>query len=141
MTTKQYLLGILLFAVTFSKAQQLYFPLDHDENAFIEMYLNKQSSNSHTSIKPYFYKDVLTEVNIDSIDSVVTDTNRLYLLPTSKLAKFLRWSENKLMDEDLVYVDSGGLKLRANLLLGLQLGRDGSREENYWQNTSLRSGK
>ena len=135
MTIKQYLFGVLLFTVSVCKAQQLYYPLDHDENAFIEMYLNKTSSNSHTSIKPYFFNDVLTEVNMDSIDSTVTDTNRLYLLPTSKLAKFMRWSENKLMDEDLVFIDSGGLKLRANLLLGLQIGRDGNEEENYWQNT------
>ena len=135
MTIKQYLFGVLLLTISFCKAQQLYYPLDHDENAFIEMYLNKTSSNSHTSIKPYFFNDVLTEVNMDSIDSTVTDTNRLYLLPTSKLAKFMRWSENKLMDEDLVFIDSGGLKLRANLLLGLQVGRDGNEEENYWQNT------
>ena len=83
----------LLLTISFSAvAQQLFYPLDHDENAFIEMYLNTKKSNSHTSIKPYFYQDVKNIINIDSIDSTVTDTNRLYLLPTSKWAKFLNES-------------------------------------------------
>ena len=100
MITKQKVLALLIVASFSSFAQQLFYPLDHDENAFIEMYLNNTESNSHTSIKPYFYEDVQAVINMDSIDSVVTDTNRLYLLPTSNWAKFLRWSENKLMDED-----------------------------------------
>ena len=126
----------LLFAVSFPVvAQQLFYPLDHDENAFAEMYLNTKKSNAHTSVKPYFYEDVKKIINTDSIDSTVTDTNRLYLLPTSKWAKFLRWSENKLLDEDLIYIDSDGLKLRANMLLGLQSGRGVYEEDYFWTNT------
>lgn len=135
MTTKLKLIALIFIGALSINAQQLYYPLDHDENAFIEMYLNNTKSNSHTSIKPYFYEDVQAVINMDSIDSVVTDTNRLYLLPTSKWAKFLRWSENKLMDEDLVFVDSAGFKFRANLLLGLQTGRDAYLKEYYWNNT------
>tara|TARA_Y100001954_G_C15829309_1_gene614148 strand:- start:3344 stop:4996 length:1653 start_codon:yes stop_codon:yes gene_type:complete len=135
MIIKKYFLFVFIITVFFCRGQQLYFPMYHDENAFVEMYLNKVNSKVHTSIKPFFYNDVIAEINIDSIDSAVTDTNRLYLLPSSYFAKFMRWSENKLMDEDLVYIDSDGLKLRANLLLGLQIGREGNQEENYWQNT------
>tara|TARA_Y100001933_G_scaffold265111_1_gene335446 strand:+ start:1496 stop:3142 length:1647 start_codon:yes stop_codon:yes gene_type:complete len=135
MIIKNKVFALFIFAGFTSFAQQLFYPLDHDENAFIEMYLNHTESNSHTSIKPYLYEDVKKEINIDSIDSTVTDTNRLYLLPTSKWAKFLRWSENKLMDEDLVYINSDGLKLRANLLLGLQTGRDSYQEDYFWTNT------
>ena len=135
MTTKNKVLAFLIIASFSTLAQQLFYPLDHDENAFVEMYFNNKKSNSHTSIKPYFYGDVQKEINMDSIDSTVTDTNRLYLLPTSKWAKFLRWSENKLMDEDLVYINSDGLKLRANLLLGLQAGRGVYAEDYFWTNT------
>ena len=135
MITKLKLLALIVVASTSVFAQQLYYPLDHDENAFIEMYLNNTKSNSHTSIKPYFYEDVQMEIDMDSIDSMVTDTNRLYLLPTSNWAKFLRWSENKLMDEDLVYVNNDDLKLRANMLLGLQTGRDAYLQEYFWNNT------
>ena len=135
MITKNKILVLITVLSFTSSAQQLFYPLDHGENAFIEMYLNDTKSNSHTSIKPYLYEDVKQQINIDSIDSTVTDTNRLYLLPTSTWAKFLRWSENKLMDEDLVYINSGGLKLRANLLLGLQAGRESYQEESFWTNT------
>lgn len=135
MITKFRLLAILFFGVAVSYAQQLFYPLDHDENAFVEMYLNETKSNSHTSIKPYFYQDVQKVINMDSIDSTVTDTNRLYLLPTSNWAKFLRWSENKLMDEDLVYINNDGLKIRGNMLLGLQTGREAYLKEYFWNNT------
>jgi len=135
MITKNKILVFITVLSFTSSAQQLFYPLDHGENAFIEMYLNDTKSNSHTSIKPYLYQYVKQQINIDSIDSTVTDTNRLYLLPTSTWAKFLRWSENKLMDEDLVYINSGGLKLRANLLLGLQAGRESYKEESFWTNT------
>jgi hypothetical protein len=135
MTIKINLLALLFVVSYFAVSQQLFYPLDHDENAFVEMYLNAKNSNSHTSVKPYFYEDVKNIINIDSIDSTVTDTNRLYLLPTSKWARFLRWSENKLLDEDLVYIDSDGLKLRANMLLGLQAGRGVYEEDYFWTNT------
>lgn len=135
MTTKFKVLALLTVLATISFAQQLHYPLDHDENAFIEMYLNNTESNSHTAVKPYFYQDVIKEVNMDSIDSTVTDTNRLYLLPTSNWAKFLRWSENKLMDEDLVYVNNDDFTIRGNLLLGLKVGRDAYLSEYFWNNT------
>ncbi len=135
MIIKHKIFALLIVASFSSFSQQLFYPLDHDENAFIEMYLNNTKSNAHTSIKPYFYQDVQEVINMDSIDSTVTDTNRLYLLPSSNWAKFLRWSENKLMDEDLVYVNNDELKLRANLLLGLQSGRDAYQKEYYWNNT------
>ena len=118
------LLTTFVLIATSVTAQQLFLPLDHDENAFSEMYLSKKEVNFHTSIKPYFYEEVNEIVNLDSIDSLLTDTNRLFLLPTSKLAKALMWSENKLMDEDLIYIDEPDFKLRANLLLDLNLGRD-----------------
>lgn len=135
MITKLRLLTLIFIGVSTAKAQQLFYPLDHDENAFVEMYMNNTNSNSHTSIKPYFYDDVQQEIDMDSIAETVTDTNRLYLLPTSNWAKFLRWSENKLMDEDLIYVDKDGLKLRANMLMNLQLGRDAHLSESFWNNT------
>lgn len=135
MTIKFKIFGFLTLCFVGLQAQQLFYPLDHDENAFVEMYMSDLNSNTHTSIKPYFYQDVQSVINMDSIDSTVTDTNRLYLLPTSKWAKFLRWSENKLMDEDLVYVDGDGLKLRGNMLLGLQMARELNNQEFYWNNT------
>lgn len=116
-------------------AQQLFLPLDHEENAFSEMYMAKKDVNSHTSIKPYFYQDVNAIVNLDSIDSTMTDSNRLYLLPTSNWAKFLRWSENKLLDEDLVYINKPNFKLRGNLLFDVNAGRDVVSDETFWQNT------
>lgn len=128
------LLVLTLLSITV-KSQQLFLPLDHDENAFVEMYLNNTNSNTHTSIKPYFYPDVMQTINLDSIDSTMTDTNRLYLLPTSNWAKFLRWSENKLLDEDLVYINKPDFKLRGNMLLGLNLGRDTKIEDGFWANT------
>tara|TARA_B100000674_G_scaffold56903_1_gene39612 strand:- start:25677 stop:27323 length:1647 start_codon:yes stop_codon:yes gene_type:complete len=135
MITKNKVVALLIVVNLTSFAQQLFYPLDHDDNAFVEMYLNNTKSNSHTSVKPYFYQDIQKAINTDSIDSMLTDTNRLYLLPTSYWAKFLRWSENKLMDEDLVYINGDGLKLRANLLLGLQTGRDAYQEDYFWTNT------
>lgn len=118
----------------YAQAQQLFLPLDHDENAFTEMHLSKKDVNFHTSIKPYFYEEIKS-INLDSIDSLLTDTNRLFLLPNSKWARALRWSENKLMDEDLVYIDKPGFKFRANLLLDLNLGRDQVSDDSFWQNT------
>ncbi len=135
MITKIKLTGLFIVCLFSLNAQQLFYPLDHDENAFVEMYMSDLNSNTHTSIKPYFYEDVKTQINMDSVDSTVTDTNRLYLLPTSKWAKFLMWSENKLMDEDLVYIDNDGLKLRGNMLLGLQLAREYNMQETFWNNT------
>lgn len=126
---------IALVFTSILQAQQLFLPLDHDENAFVEMYLSDVNVNSHTSIKPYFYQDVKNVINIDSIDSTVTDTNRLYLLPTSNWAKFIMWSENKLLDEDLVYINQPDLKLRANMLLGLNAGSDTYLKESFWNNT------
>ena len=116
------------------RAQQLFLPLDHDENAFTEMHLSKKGVNFHTSIKPYFYEEI-ESINLDSIDWLLTDTNRLFLLPNSNLARALRWSENKLMDEDLVYINKPGFKFRANLLLDLNLGRDQVSDDSFWQNT------
>ena len=51
---------IVTFLLSLSSltAQQLFLPLDHDENAFSEMYLSKKDVNFHTSIKPYFYEEV-----------------------------------------------------------------------------------
>jgi hypothetical protein len=129
-------LNLLLVLLGFyTQAQQLFLPLDHDENAFSEIYLSKKDVNFHTSVKPYFYEEVNDVVNLDSIDSLLTDTNRLYLLPTSKWSKALMWSENKLMDEDLVFIDKPGFKLRANLLFDVSLGRDQASSETFWQNT------
>lgn len=128
------LIALVLFQLSGS-AQQLFFPLDHDENAFVEMYLNTKESSFHTSVKPYLYQEVNEIVHLDSLDSTVTDTNRLYLLPTSKWAKALRWTENKLLDEDLIYVNQPDFKLRGNLLLGLGIGRDTETQEQAWQNT------
>ena len=114
-------LSLLLITVGFyTQAQQLFLPLDHDENAFSEMYLSKKDVNFHTSIKPYFYEEVQAVVDLDSIEALLTDTNRLMLLPTSNWAKALRWSENKLMDEDFIYIDKPGFKLRANLLFDVK---------------------
>lgn len=135
MKVKFFISTFFLFSYCSLFSQQLHLPLNHDENSFVEMYLAPKNVNSHTGIKPYFYEDVIKVINLDSIDSLVTDTNRLYLLPTSNWAKFLRWTENKLMDEDLVYVNQPNFKLRANLLLGLSIGRDHFTKENYWQNT------
>ncbi len=135
MKPRLYKLIILLLSVNSLFSQQLFLPLDHDENAFSEMYLSKKDVNFHTSIKPYFYEEVNDVVNLDSIDSLLTDTNRLFLLPTSKWAKALMWSENKLMDEDLVYIDKPGFKLRANLLFNVNLGRDQISNNTFWQNT------
>ena len=118
----------------YTQAQQLFLPLDHDENAFTEMYLSKKDVNFHTSIKPYFYEEI-ESINLDSIDSLLTDTNRFFLLPNSKWARAFRWAENKLMDEDLVYINKPGFKFRANLLLDLNLGRDQVSDDSFWQNT------
>ena len=52
------LVFIALIFTSLLQAQQLFLPLDHDENAFVEMYLSDVDVNSHTSIKPYFYQDV-----------------------------------------------------------------------------------
>tara|TARA_B100000795_G_scaffold190042_1_gene144730 strand:+ start:4329 stop:5984 length:1656 start_codon:yes stop_codon:yes gene_type:complete len=128
---------IVVFSLTiFSlSGQQLFLPLDHDENAFSEMYLSKKNVNFHTSIKPYFYEEVDAIVKLDSIDSQLVDTNRLLLLPTSNWAKALRWTERKLLDEDLVFIKKPGFKFRANLLLDLNLGRDQIADDLFWQNT------
>jgi len=129
------LLAVFVFTASSLTAQQLFFPLDHDENAFSEMYLSKKDVNFHTSIKPYFYEEVNAIAKLDSIDSLLVDTNRLFLLPTSSWAKALRWSERKLLDEDLVYINKPGFKFRANLLLDLNLGRDQIADDSFWQNT------
>ena len=128
---------IVTFLLSLSSltAQQLFLPLDHDENAFSEMYLSKKDVNFHTSIKPYFYEEVDKIVKLDSMNSLLVDTNRLFLLPTSIWAKALRWTERKLLDEDLVYIEKPGFKFRANLLLDLNIGRDQVVDNSFWQNT------
>ena len=135
MIIKNKFFALFIFTSFTSFAQQLFYPLDHDENAFVEMYFNDTKSNSHTSIKPFFYEDIKREIDVDSIEYTTTRTNRLSIQSKWAWAKFLRWSENKLMDEDLVSLNSGGLKLRANLLLGLQAGTELFQDKNFWTNT------
>lgn len=117
------------------KGQMMQYTMDHQQINTFEKRLNTLDAETHTSIRPYRY-DVFNEyARVDSFTNNLLDSNRLYLLPNSWWSKFLRWSENKILDEHLVHLDTSDFQLRANLLMNFGLGRDLENENSTWQNT------
>lgn len=126
---------ILFVAINNSSAQQMHYFINQQMSNSVEKNLYSKDSNFHTSIRPYRYDEVNRLANIDSLNKVLLDSNRLYILPNSWWSKAIIWSENKLFDEDLISIDSNLFKMRANLLLNLNLGKDFENDLNTWNST------
>ena len=126
--------SIFIFCSTVS-AQQMHSFINHQMSNAIEKDLYSFKSDFHTSVKPYRYDEVNQIAKIDSLNKLLQDSNRLYILPNTWWAKALIWSENKLFDEDLITIDSNKFKMRANLLLNLNLGKDFENDFNTWNST------
>ena len=128
-------LMMLLFLGFSAQAQLNQYSMDHQLINSFDKNLHKIGSNTHTSIRPYKYSDFNAYGSVDSIIETLLDSNRLYLLPNSWWSKFLIWSENKVMDEHLVNIDTTNFVLKANLLMNVGLGSDFENDNNTWQNT------
>lgn len=129
-------LVVFIFLSVIARAQQGNYFLDQQMQNVIESGVYSKKSTVHTSIRPYRYDEVAQEVNMDSILSLTSDSNRLYLLPSSWWAKLFIWGEKKLFDEDFLNIDSSGFQMRVNGLVDLRLGRDLENEGVYtWKNT------
>jgi hypothetical protein len=127
------LLFVLLSLSGFS--QQVHVVLDHELNSVIEKNLYRKESNFHTSIRPFYQHQVEPESKRDSLIGLQTRENRIYLTSDLWWAKALRWTENKLLDEDLVKTQLGTLKLRINPTLDLSKGRERIGLFDSWQNS------
>jgi len=132
---KQSLSFLFLVLCLASFSQQVHVPLNHEISSVIEKNLYRKESNFHTSIRPFYQHQVEPESKTDSLINLQTRENRIYLTSDLWWAKALRWTENKLLDEDLVKTQLGTLKLRINPTLDLSRGRDRISLFDTWQNS------
>lgn len=132
----KYLLSFLLVILcSLGFSQQVHSVLNHEVNSVIEKNLYRKESNFHTSIRPFYHHEVEPESKRDSIVGLQTRENRIYLTSDVWWAKFLRWTENKLLDEDLIKTKLGVLNLRINPTLDLSRGNDRVADFDTWHNS------
>lgn len=132
---KKVIIIILLIFPVYLFSQQVQDALNHEISSVKEKALYKKNSNFHTSIRPFYHKEVQEEVNNDSIVDLLKRDNRLYLTGGSWWAKVLRWSENKLLDDNFIQDTLETFKIKINPILNLATGKDRISNFNTWQNT------
>ena len=126
---------LILFWSLKNEAQQIHQPLNHEINSVIEKNLYKKTSNFHTSIRPFYKHETKAETKRDSLIDLQKKENRIYLTSNKWWAKFLRWTENKILDDDLIKTKLGVVALRINPTLDLSIGKDRIGQFDTWQNT------
>ncbi|MFT6717274.1 MAG: hypothetical protein ACJA0Q_001926, partial [Saprospiraceae bacterium] len=132
---KQVLSFLFLFSSVFAFSQQIHTPFNHEINSVVEKNLYRKESNFHTSIRPFYRHQVEPESKRDSLVALQKKENRVYLTSDLWWAKLLRWTENKLLDDDLVNTHLGALKIRINPTLDLLKGEDRVSQFGTWQNS------
>ncbi|MFT6745755.1 MAG: hypothetical protein ACJAZ2_000089 [Glaciecola sp.] len=132
---KKALISVLILWCTQAYGQQVHSVLNHEINSVVEKNLYRLESNFHTSIRPFYHHEVEPESKRDSLVGLQQRDNRIYLTSDVWWAKFLRWTENKLLDEDLIDTQLGTLKLRINPTLAMSKGQDRITQFDTWQNS------
>jgi hypothetical protein len=132
---KQALILLFLFIGFVSYSQQVHTVLNHEVSSVIEKNLYRKESNFHTSIRPFYKHEVEPEAKRDSLVGLQQRDNRIYLTSDLWWAKFLRWTENKLLDEDLIDTQLGTVKLRINPTLDMSKGQERITQFGTWHNS------
>ena len=117
------------------KAQQVFLNVNHELSAVEEKALYSKQSNFHTSIRPFYHREVMEVYNRDSVMESLQKDNRLFLKSDRWWAKALRWSENKLLDEHFIDRSLGVLNVRLDPVMDFSIGRDRLNLDRTWMNT------
>lgn len=133
---KRFFIAVFLWCFTnLLSAQQVFLNGSQELVAVSEKPLYSKKSNFHTSVRPFYYKEIQSVYNRDSIVELMMKENRLFLTSDKWWAQLLRWGENKLLDEHLIDRKLGVLKLRADPAINLSIGRDRIADDATWLNT------
>lgn len=100
---------------------ELNMPYTHQEYAELDYYYNR-ANNSHTSVKPYVYSDVMNYVDLDAKKS-------------SLMQKRSTWAGRKLWNEHLFQVQGKDYWFTIDPIFDLQLGKDNSDVDYTYNNT------
>lgn len=132
---RKIIFGCCFLLALSAQTQQVHNVLNHEISSVKEKKLYQKESNFHTSIRPFYHDEVEAEFSNDSVVELLKKDNRLYLTGSSWYAKLLRWSENKLLDDDFIKDTLNILKIRLNPILNLQFGQDRISKFNTWQSS------
>jgi hypothetical protein len=119
-------LCILHFAFCISvSAQEYLFPLNRDMQTRVESYLQADSGNFHTALKPYTYAEMRTIAPVDSV-----------FAPIVKDGKFTHtWAGRKIFKEHFIDVNKDDIHFSIDPLFNFELGKDISYKEDGYTNT------
>lgn len=101
------------------------FPLNHDMGTKIGEALNADTSGLHTSVQPLSYVELRQLFSVDSATAGVLHNYKFYKT----------WVGRKLRKEHFVDVDADDIRLSADPVFNLQLGRDQQNSRNVYVNT------
>lgn len=122
------LLTLLFICLTRLVVGQSYFyPLERTYLLSREADLYSKSSDLHTSIQPYFFKETEPYFTEDSLrDGIHYNIQR---------KNFVNRTIGNFLNDYLVKIDTGNVHLRAAILFDLQLQKDIATQDNYYRNT------
>ena len=111
-------------------AQSPFLPLNQDFNRNLQTALYSNTLRFHTSIRPYYFREVQQAVNYDSIEKILWITKKR--VPEKKWKQKAR---DKFLNDDVVTFRTKYFDLLVNPLMNFSVGHDFADGKNTWVNT------
>jgi hypothetical protein len=125
MAKKIQLLFLFSFLIKFSAAQEYLFPMNRDMETRIGTYMQPDTANFHSALKPITMAELRM---VSPVDSVFT--------PLIKEGKFTgTWVGRKIFKEHFIDINKDDLHFSIDPVFNFQGGRDITEEENGYVNT------
>lgn len=105
--------------------QDYFLPINREWNLRYEPLIESKASNVHTSIKPFRSKEISVLADLDSLNSIGLNDNKVNRT----------WFGRKLRREDLVSIKDGEFALYINPLFDFSFGKEIEESKNIFTNT------